>query len=132
MPSRSADPGIPTLTQRAEPSLYQPSAPDDADPPMLTELADDGAQAQDADAFPLLTEVAEGVDASPDIIQPVAALPAARAATPDATVLSARLQAEVEQLMREALAEAIEQIQARMDAELPRIVARVLQDVRPG
>ena len=132
MPSRSADPGIPTLTQRAEPSLYQPSAPHDADAPVLTELADDGAQARDDEAFPLLTEVADGVDASPDIIQPVAAIPAARAATPDATVLSARLQAEVEQLMREALAEAIEQIQARMDAELPRIVARVLQDVRPG
>ncbi|QKH34291.1 hypothetical protein FOC84_04750 [Achromobacter pestifer] len=132
MPSRHADPGIPTLTQRAEPSLYQPSAPHDADAPVLTELADDGAQAQDTDAFPLLTEVADGVDASPDIIQPVAAIPAAPPATPDATVLSARLQAEVEQLMREALAEAIEQIQARMDAELPRIVARVLLDVRPG
>ncbi len=34
--------------------------------------------------------------------------------------------------MREALADAIEQIQARMDAELPGIVARVLRDVRPG
>ena len=132
MPSRSADPGIPTLTQRAEPSLYPPSAPHDADAPVLTELADDGAQARDDEAFPLLTEVADGDHASPDIIPPAAAVPATPYAAPDATVLSARLQAEVEQLMREALAEAIEQIQARMDAELPRIVARVLQDVRPG
>jgi len=132
MPSRSADHGIPTLTQRAEPSLYPPATPDDADTPVLTELADDGAQAHDDDAFPLLTEVADGDNASPDIISSEAAVPAARLAAPDATVLSARLQAEVEQLMREALAEAIDQIQARMDAELPRIVARVLQDVRPG
>ena len=51
---------------------------------------------------------------------------------PQAAVLAARLQAEVEQAMRLALADAIEQIQARMDEELPRIVARVLQDVRPG
>ncbi|MCW0208432.1 MAG: hypothetical protein OJK14_15135, partial [Achromobacter sp.] len=32
----------------------------------------------------------------------------------------------------EALADAVERIQARMDAELPDIVARVLRDVRPG
>lgn len=132
MPSRHADPGIPTLTQRAEPALYPPASPDDADMPVLNELADDGAQDHDDDAFPLLTEVADGDHASPDIIPPAAAVPATPYAAPDATVLSARLQAEVEQLMREALAEAIEQIQARMDAELPRIVARVLQDVRPG
>ncbi|WKK16460.1 hypothetical protein QQL45_22030 [Achromobacter insolitus] len=132
MPSRSADPGIPTLTQRAEPSLYPSSAQDDADAPVLTELADD-EPAYDDDAFPLLTDVADSPDASLDNAA-VAPAPAqtAPAALPDATVLSARLQAEIEQLMREALADAIEEIQARMDAELPRIVARVLQDVRPG
>ncbi len=132
MPSRSADPGIPTLTQRAEPSLYPSSAQDDADAPVLTELADD-EPAYDDDAFPLLTDVADSPDASLDnaAVAPAPAQ-AAPAALPDATVLSARLQAEIEQLMREALADAIEQIQARMDAELPRIVARVLQDVRPG
>ncbi|CUJ72567.1 Uncharacterised protein [Achromobacter xylosoxidans] len=34
--------------------------------------------------------------------------------------------------MRAALADAITRIQAHMDEELPRIVARVLRDVRPG
>ncbi|ADP14905.1 hypothetical protein AXYL_01567 [Achromobacter xylosoxidans A8] len=132
MPSRPADHGIPTLTQRAEPSLYPPSAEDDADAPLLTELADDTAAAHDDDAFPLLTDLADSSDTSLDTAILETPVPASRAGLPDATVLSARLQAEVEQLMREALAQAIEQIQARMDAELPRIVARVLQDVRPG
>lgn len=132
MPSRSADPGIPTLTQRAEPSLYPPSAADDMDAPVLTELADESGPAYDEDAFPLLTDVADSADASPNATTPAAPVLAPLAPPPDATVLSARLQAEVEQLMRVALADAIEQIQARMDAELPRIVARVLRDVRPG
>lgn len=131
MPSRSADPGIPTLTQRAEPSLYPSSAQDDADAPVLTELADD-EPAYDDDAFPLLTDVADSPDASLNNAAVAPAPAQAAPALPDATVLSARLQAEIEQLMREALADAIEEIQARMDAELPRIVARVLQDVRPG
>jgi hypothetical protein len=47
-------------------------------------------------------------------------------------VLAARLQAEVEQLMQQALADAIKQLQARMDAELPAIVSRVLHEVRRG
>lgn len=128
MPSRSADPGIPTLTQRAEPTLHAPSADGSLDAPVLTELAGETGAACDDDAFPLLTEVAGAADASP----PQTPVPGAAAAPPDGAVLGARLQAEVEQLMREALAEAIAQIQARMDAELPRIVARVLQDVRPG
>ncbi|WP_373798050.1 hypothetical protein, partial [Achromobacter insuavis] len=99
--------------------------------------------ARDDDAFPLLTDVAQdGADASGSAeaadtpaLPPPAALvaPAApAAASPEASVLAARLQAEVEQVMRQALADAIEQIQARMDEELPRIVARVMQDVRPG
>ncbi|MFD4839368.1 hypothetical protein ACFWP0_17825 [Achromobacter sp. NPDC058515] len=113
MPSRPTDPGIPTLTQRAEPSLYGPAGDDDA--PVLTELANEPGPAYADDAFPLLTDVAD-----------------AAAPLPDATVLAARLQAEVEQLMREALADAIDQIQARMDAELPVIVSRVLNGVRPG
>ncbi|MDF8363819.1 hypothetical protein [Achromobacter anxifer] len=128
MPSRPADAGIPTLTQRAEPSLHAPSADDSLDAPLLTELAGEAGPAYDDEAFPLLTEVAGPVDTSPTETE----AQTAPAAPPDATVLSARLQAEVEQLMREALAEAIDQIQARMDAELPRIVARVLRDVRPG
>ncbi|MGY6271695.1 hypothetical protein ACXIUT_18550 [Achromobacter denitrificans] len=119
MPSRHNDPGIPTLTQRAEPVLHEPGS--GAQAPVLTDLANDAGPAYADDAFPLLTEVAEAPDA-----------PAPHAPSPDAAVVGARLQAEVEQLMRAALADAIDQIQARMDAELPGIVARVLRDVRPG
>ncbi|MFY0475676.1 hypothetical protein [Achromobacter marplatensis] len=132
MPTRPNDPGIPTLTQRAEPTLYPPAA-DEADAPLLTERADgdgDGAGPAFADdGFPLLTEVAHAQEAEADA---QAQAEATHAALPDATVLTARLQAEVEQLMRQALAEAIAHIQTRMDAELPGIVTRVLRDVRPG
>lgn len=130
MPTRPNDPGIPTLTQRAEPTLYPPAA-DEADAPLLTERADnDGVEPAFADdAFPLLTEVAHAQEAEADA---QAQVEAAQAALPDPTVLTARLQAEVEQLMRQALAEAIAHIQTRMDAELPGIVTRVLKDVRPG
>lgn len=119
--------------------MAQDDAPAFADDafPLLTDVAQD-------DDVPLLTETADAVAAPPsaavavsgareDAIPPVEAVaPAAADASPQASVLAARLQAEVEQVMRQALADAIEQIQARMDEELPRIVARVLQDVRPG
>ncbi|MBB1592459.1 hypothetical protein [Achromobacter sp. UMC46] len=129
MPTRPNDPGIPTLTQRAEPTLYRPA--DEEDAPLLTERADDDGDdsAFADDAFPLLTEVAHEQEAEADA---EAQAEAAHATLPDATVLTARLQAEVEQLMRQALAEAVALIQTRMDAELPGIVARVLKDVRPG
>lgn len=134
MPSRPNDPGIPTLTQRAEPTLYAPLPPDEPDTPVLTELADDASDVDADDAFPLLTDVADdpdwNVDEAPAVHANVASPPAR--ALPDATVLSARLQAEVEQLMRRALADAVEQLQARMDKELPGIVSRVLNEVRPG
>lgn len=138
MPSRSNDTGIPTLTQRAEPTLYAPRAPaepEDYGPPVLTDRADDAPVPDADDAFPLLTDIADGrgqdwdVDEAPAVH---ANATHAAAALPDASVLTARLQAEVEQLMRRALADAIEQIQTRMDAELPSIVSRVLNEVRPG
>lgn len=131
MPSRSSDPGIPTLTQRAEPSLHEP-AQDDADAPLLTELADEAGPAYDEDPFPVLTEVADDVGSPEPEPAPVLQAPRPAAALPDATVLAARLQAEVEQVMRQALADAIGQIQERMDAELPAIVARVLNEVKRG
>ena len=137
MPSRPNDPGIPTLTQRAEPTLYTPPAPaDEPDAPVLTELADDAGAADPDDAFPLLTDIADdngqdwNVDEAPAVHSAATQAPAA--ALPDPSVVTARLQAEVEQLMRRALADAIEQIQTRMDAELPGIVSRVLNEVRPG
>ncbi|WP_286939199.1 hypothetical protein [Achromobacter sp. UBA4530] len=155
MPARPSDPGIPTLTHRAEPSFHDP-ADDDADAPLLTELADEAGPVYENDPyehdpFPVLTDVA-GDDQPP--VLPVsrtsepaaplaaptatpaapapAAAPARPAPLPDATVLAARLQAEVEQLMQQALADAVKQLQARMDAELPAIVSRVLNEVRRG
>ncbi len=150
MPSRSSDPGIPTLTHRAEPSLHDAARHDvdvdaDAEAPWLTELADEAGPAYDDDPFPVLRDVADEADAaeSPPPLaaaarmhapahEPPTAAPPPAAPLPDATVLAARLQAEVEQAMRKALADAIEQIQARMDTELPAIVSRVLNDVRRG
>ncbi|SIT26245.1 hypothetical protein [Achromobacter sp. MFA1 R4] len=152
MPSRSSDPGIPTLTHRAEPSFHAPVV-DEADAPLLTELADEVGPVYENDPFPVLTDVADVAD-GPDLgqpdepappvpgltaaplpqrapaLEPAAAPPAP--ALPEATVLAARLQAEVEQLMRQALADAVTQLQDRMDAELPAIVSRVLNDVRRG
>ncbi len=146
-----SDPGIPTLTQRAEPTL-SPSA-SLPDTPVLTEVADSRGRAYPDESFPLLTDVAEADDfplltdaADTDdfpLLTESADLPPAAAGTPQpvgatlaspppASILAARLQAEVEQAMRLALADAVEQLQARMDEELPRIVARVLQDLRPG
>lgn len=158
MPARPSDPGIPTLTHRAEPSFHDP-ADDDAAAPLLTELADEAGPVYENDPyahdpFPVLTDVADDDDNEPPVLpvsrtsKPAAASLAAPAATPaapspaappahraplpDATVLAARLQAEVEQLMQRALADAVTQLQARMDAELPAIVSRVLNEVRRG
>lgn len=136
MPHHPTDAGIPTLTQRAEPTLaphepppgptpgaHAPGTPrPDADDawPLLTDVADDDV--------PLLTDVA-GNEAP---AHPGGSAASPRSETPPSPILAARLQAEIEQAMRLALADAISQIQARMDAELPAIVARVMREVRPG
>ncbi|MFY3684508.1 hypothetical protein ACOTD1_03850, partial [Achromobacter ruhlandii] len=62
MPHRPSDPGIPTLTQRAEPTL-SPSTPPDIAP--LTNVASGRESAHDSDAFPLLTDIARRDDAFP-------------------------------------------------------------------
>lgn len=132
MPHRPADHGIPTLTQRAGPTL-PPSAPL-PDVPLLTEVALDSESAYADATFPPSTAAAEtGADAwsMPKATKPDPA-PDAPSDSSHASILAARLQAEVEQAMRQALTDAIEQIQARMDETLPHIVARVLQNVRPG
>ncbi|MDH0093355.1 hypothetical protein N7373_18025 [Achromobacter mucicolens] len=149
MPARTPDPGIPTLTHRAEPSFHDP-ADDDADTPLLTELADEAGPVYENDPyehdpFPVLTDVADADElpelpisrasehrALPAAAPSPATAPAPPSLLPDSTVLAARLQAEVEQLMRQALADAVTQLQARMDAELPAIVSRVLNEVRRG
>ncbi|MGE8655284.1 MAG: hypothetical protein ACN6O8_00845 [Achromobacter sp.] len=136
MPHPPSDPGIPTLTQRAEPTLSPPAPPAGGTPndgfPLLTEVAQDDIPVLTAaagdDDFPLLTAPVDDLGA-PLHTDAATATPCDM---PPPAILAARLQAEVEQVMRAALADAITQIQARMDEELPRIVARVLRDVRPG
>ena len=57
-----SDPGIPTLTQRAEPTLSPSAGHPDA--PVLTEVAQGGARAYADDAFPVLTDLAESADSN--------------------------------------------------------------------
>lgn len=162
MPPHSYDPGIPTLTQRVElphddaPASVapprQPAAPvgDDDAFPVLTEIAPDPAPPAPVSVAPVSMP---SVYVAPAPATPVAAAAAQPAmpwtmpasapfqpadddapvvASAEASVLAARLQAEVEQLMRAALADAVTHLQARMDAELPAIVDRVLREVRRG
>lgn len=143
MPSRPTDPGIPTLTQRVNLESVAPARPDDHLAPMPDQQAA-------RHALPVLTERAHA-DIPPwdDIPTLDAVIPEASApqATPDsdlpfstaplssdaqAAVLRAALQAELEQVMQIALEEAIQGIRTRMDTELPGIVTRVLDRVRPG
>ncbi|OXC90718.1 hypothetical protein BMR85_005580, partial [Achromobacter sp. KAs 3-5] len=64
MPARTPDPGIPTLTHRAEPSFHDP-ADDDADAPLLTELADEAGPVYEHDPFPVLTDEAGQAEPAP-------------------------------------------------------------------
>ena len=135
----------------------QPAAPvgDDDAFPVLTEIAPDPAPPAPVSVAPVsVTPVSmPSVYVAPAPATPVAAgaaqpampwtMPASApfqpadddapvVASAEASVLAARLQAEVEQLMRAALADAVTHLQARMDAELPAIVDRVLREVRRG
>lgn len=119
-----SDPGIPTLTQRAEPTL----APDPG--------AAQAASAHGAD-LPVLTQVADrpGPEARADAAGgaglPQAAWSTAAGAAGDA-VLRAALQAELEQALQRALDDAAAGLRARLEAELPALIERAVRGVRPG
>lgn len=162
MPTRPTDPGIPTLTDRAdaEPGAQAPPEPrvvpvrkepvePKYEPPVLTEIAhtdtlpweddiptlDVVTPAQPAAAAPQapdipITTASGPAGLLPELEPQVERAPAS--SDPQAAVLRAALQAELEQLMQIALEEAILGIRNRMDTELPGIVARVLERVRPG
>lgn len=121
------DPGIPTLTQRAEPTFTtrQPAS------------HDDGPQIEDA--LPVLTDIDESApwEHGPDIAggtdAPHAALSTTSASSaPTSAVLRAALQAELEQALNLAVDEAAARLRARLEAELPALIDRAVRQVRPG
>ncbi|MVW71890.1 hypothetical protein [Bordetella sp. 15P40C-2] len=117
------DPGIPTLTQRAEPSLgtaYEaPVGPSDDDFPVLTDVA----AHPDMPAEPSIADAAG----------PQHAVPASTgSADPTLTVLRAALQAELEQALNQAVEDAAADLRSRLEAELPALIDRAVRQVRPG
>lgn len=114
------DPGIPTLTQRAEPTLATDDTPNTQDPqdelPVLTDI-DDSSEACMAGGVGMpqaaFSTVSDGVEAN-------------------MTVLRTALQAELEQALQLALDDAAAGVRARLEAELPTLIARALSKVRPG
>lgn len=108
MPHHYSDSSIPTLTDRVEPGLDSPRAP--AATPRLQEQAP---------AAPAPYE--SGPASAPDT-----------PFQPGDAVLRAVLQAELEETLTAAIDEAMAGIRARLDAELPDILARVMRNVRPG
>lgn len=125
---RYSDPGIPTLTQRAEPTLAPPtetappahsSAPAAPDLPVLTQVADEQAP-------PMPAHAAGGTGL------PHAAWSTATGVGAGDTVLRAALQAELEQALQRALDDASTNLRARLEAELPALIDRAVRSVRPG
>lgn len=125
--SQYSDPGIPTLTQRAEPAATpaQPRVNDTAH--------------RTADDLPVLTDIAESTEwsHSPDIVggadTPQAALSTTSVhSTPTSAVLRAALQAELEQALHRAVEDASIRLRARLEAELPALIDRAVSQVRPG
>ncbi|MBV7481976.1 hypothetical protein [Bordetella sp. BOR01] len=120
-----SDPGIPTLTQRAEPTLSPvPDTPaaggaHNADLPVLTQVADHPVPNTRADA-------AGGAGS------PQAAWSTAAGAGAGDAVLRAALQAELEQALQRALDDATAGMRTRLEAELPALIDRAVRAVRPG
>lgn len=112
------DSGIPTLTQRAGPALSAPRSPA-TELPVLTHLAEHAAP-------PAQVSPAAGGTGHPH------AWSTASTAGASDVVLRAALQAELEQALQHALDEAMAGLHARLDAELPQIIDRVMRNVRPG
>jgi len=168
MPHDSA-PGIPTLTQRAEPTLATDDTPNSQDQhdevPTLTDIDDSSTMAeparagignssvvagprqatsalQDQNAVPMLAETIDEPEdqarpseagAAGGVGMPQAAFSAASGgAEANMTVLRTALQAELEQALQLALDDAAAGVRARLEAELPTLIARALSKVRPG
>lgn len=146
------DPSIPTLTIRAAASH---------EPPVLTEVADQEERdptfrhgqhtRPPTDQSPPPWDVAPQQPAwtAPAPNAPATAAPATSSGTsepgtprrtgvggsssaPSEAVLRAALQADIEDAVQDALEEALHQVKARLEAELPDIVARAVRRTRLG
>jgi hypothetical protein len=117
--TQHSDSGIPTLTQRAEPTAT--TVDQHSDVPVLTQITQLGTQfdRRRASAGHSSTENVSTTSSHP-------------AAGPAATVLRAALQAEFEHVLNQAIEEASAQIRTRLEAELPAMIDRALNQVRPG
>lgn len=129
-----SDPGIPTLTQRAEPTLApatpappRQTRPERDDLPVLTEVAD-----PDAPVLAPGTANAHAPQAAGGAHSPQAAFSTASQSDANTAVLRAALQAELEQTLQRALDDATAQLRARLEAELPALIDRAVKSVRPG
>ena len=112
------DPGIPTLTLRATNAHELP---------VLTEVAQPFAWTDSAAASNTTSAAAlNRYDAVNHQGTNVAPPP------PADTVLRAALQADIEDAVQNALDEALHQVKARLEAELPDIVARAVRRTRLG
>ena len=92
---------------------------DDDTIPTLT-IAVDPPEAT-ADALPLLTELA-----------PAAPSGDKSAVSAHESLLRVTLQAEIDDTVHRAMDDALAQVRATLDAQLPDIIERVLRKVRPG
>lgn len=117
------DSGIPTLTQRAEQTTYQPFSRQNNDIPVLTKVAPPNLLAGNPPTTSTVTPRAQPSvmsASSPDTSEPAS------------IVLRSALQAEIEHFLEQAIEEATTHIRARLDAELPAIIERAINQVRPG
>lgn len=122
-----SDPGIPTLTQRAEPSFgciqpngMQPTPRLDDEVPVLTDIA--------APAGPVLgPDMVGKVNFSPSALSTTAA-----SAESTLAVLKAALQTELEQALNQAVDVAVAHLRSRLEAQLPALIERAVSKVRPG
>ncbi|MDQ2187036.1 hypothetical protein RBI13_17770 [Alcaligenaceae bacterium A4P071] len=92
---------------------------DDDTIPTLT-IAVDPPEAT-ADALPLLTELAPAAPSSDK-----------SAVSAHESLLRVTLQAEIDDAVHRAMDDALAQVRATLDAQLPDIIERVLRKVRPG
>lgn len=129
-----SDPGIPTLTQRAEPTLAPatPTPPHQArsahdDLPLLTEVAD-----RDTPVVAPGTAHVHAPQAAGGAHSPQAAFSTASHSDANTAVLRAALQAELEQTLQRAVDDATAQLRTRLEAELPALIDRAVKSVRPG
>lgn len=134
-----SDPGIPTLTQRVEPSLAplhpvatppaeprqsetsSPSTPGSVTTPLSHAHAD----------LPVLTDRATSApwdDEDPPVLTDIADT----AHDTDVSALNAALQAELQQALQQAIDEANVAMRARLQAELPAMIERAINKAQSG